>query len=83
MIKKIIKWILSAFLLVSAVYYGVCKIIKIENVFTNLIDNILKFVGIILNFIAQHIIAILIVLGLLGLLWCLYIFIVTHHNRKF
>ena len=81
MIKKIIKWFVSLFLLISGGYYAVCKfILHIENDFVFLIDKVLSVIGIVLNFLAQHIFAVLIVVFIAIVLWFIYKTIV-YKNR--
>ena len=72
-IKKIIKWFVSIFLLVSGGYYAVCKfILHINNDFVLLVDKILSIIGTVLNFLAQHIFAVLIVVFIAIVLWLIY-----------
>jgi len=83
MFKKILKWVISSVFVVSTIYYAVCKITKKNNAFTQLIDVIIKFIGVALNFIAQHIIPILIVIGVVIVFSLIYLYIVKHHNSDF
>lgn len=83
MILKIVKWFLSVFLLCGCGYYGLGKFFKWNSPFISLIDEIIKFIGYIFNFIASHILAIVIIIGFAGFIWCLYYYITTKHNNKF
>ena len=72
-IRKIIKWVVSLFLLVSGGYYAVCKfVLHIDNDFVLLIDKIVSVIGIVLNFLAQHILAVLIVVFIAVILVVIY-----------
>ena len=80
-VRKIIKWFVSLFLLISGGYYAVCKfILHIENDFVLLVDKILSIIGTVLNFLAQHIFAVLIVVFIAVALWFIYKAIV-YKNR--
>ena len=80
-IRKIIKWFVSIFLLISGGYYAVCKfILHIDNDFVLLIDKVLSVIGTALNFLAQHIFAVLIVALFAIVLWLIYRAIV-YKNR--
>ena len=72
MIKSIIKWLLRVLLGSSALYYIGCRILNVKNSFTQLVDVIILVLGTILNFIASHILAILIVIGTAIALFLLY-----------
>jgi len=81
LVRKIIKWIVSIFLLVSGGYYAVCKfILHIDNDFVFLIDKILSVIGIVLNFLAQHIFAVLIVVAIAIILIVVYK-VIVYKNR--
>lgn len=83
MILKVIKWFVSLFLLCGAGYYGLGKILKWQSPFIALLDELFKCIGFVFNFIASHIVAIVIILGIIGFVWCLYYYITTRHNNKF
>lgn len=83
MVLRILKWFLRGFLLCGLGYYGLGKFLKWQSPFISLLDEILKFIGYAFNFIANHILAIVIVLGFIGFIWCLYYYITTRHNNKF
>lgn len=77
MIKSILKWVLSIVLGGSTLYYLVCKILNINNAFTTLVTTIINIFGVVLNFLAQHLFFILIVIGFAIALWLLYDFIIS------
>ena len=77
MIKAILKWFLSIFLGCSTIYYIVCRVLNIQNPFVILVTNLINFLGVILNFIAVHMLSILIVVGTAIALWLLYGFIIS------
>ena len=80
-IKKIIIWFVSLFLLVSSGYYLVCKfILHLDNDFVLLIDKVLSVIGTILNFLAQHIFAVLIVVFIAVILVVIYKVIVYKNS---
>lgn len=73
MIKKIIKICISLFLTISTFYYVIAKfLLKQNNQFTSLIDGLIMIIGKVLSFIANHIFAVLIVIGSAVILWVLY-----------
>lgn len=81
MLSKLIKWLISILLCISGGYYVTCKFIfHIDNYFVVLIDFILSCLGIVLNFLAQHIFSVLIVVALSIILWIIYR-IIVYKNR--
>lgn len=81
MFKAVIKWVVGLLLGCSTAYYLVCKVINTNNAFTALVDTIIGVIGTILNFIASHILSILIVIAVIGLLWLIYYLIITKKGK--
>ena len=72
-LKKLLHWFLGIFSVLATGYYVVCKfVLKINNPFVSVIDTIISILGFILNFIAQHILAILIVVATITILVITY-----------
>ena len=75
--KKILFWFLGVFALLATGYYIVGKfVLHLSSPFINIVDKLLFVLGFILNFVAQHIFAILIVVAFIILLNLTYKFIV-------
>lgn len=81
MIKKIILWVVGAFLGLSIGYYIVCKIINTTNPFTTLVDNIFNLIGSMFVWVANHWLAIVIVAIIAVILWFVYYFIKKNREK--
>lgn len=80
-IKKLIKWVISIIVLLSTGYYIVTKfILHKTNFFTNFVDKIFSFLEKCLIFIAQHFIAILIVVAVFIILQIVYKIIISKNG---
>ena len=81
MVKKIILWVVGAFLTLSTGYYIVCKIINTTNPYTKLVDSIFAFIGNMFLWLANHWLAIVIVALIAVALWFVYYFIKKNKEK--
>jgi hypothetical protein len=80
-LKKILRFIIFSFLLVSTGYYVLGKyVLKTDSQFIILVDIVINFTGKCLNFLAQHIFAVLIVVALAVILFLIYKMIVNKNS---
>ena len=77
MIKTILKWLLSISFGCGTLYYIYCKIFNVKSSFVTVIETAIAIIGFVLNFLANHLMAILIVTGVAIALWLLYGFIIS------
>lgn len=79
--KKILFWFIGIFLTIGTGYYLVAKfLLHEENAYVNLVDKIFAFIGWIFNFVAQHILLIVIIVAV-GVIFLITYKIIVRKNQ--
>ena len=80
-LKKLLYWFLGIFSVLATGYYIVCKfVLKINNPFVSVLDTIISILDLVLNFFAQHIFAVLIVVAI-TIIFILVYKVIVYKNR--